>query len=94
MLLGIQAEAARAWLGPKQEAEFEVWPDHVDVVEVFLALATQWRMGPMGGAIGLDYAAIPPTLDLLGHILFGDRRPLFDGLRAMERAALKVWSES
>lgn len=72
--------------------EYEVWPEHYAALEVFTALDTQWRMGPMGGVIGLDYSAISPTLDLI-DVKPHDRRDLFVALRAMERAALKIWQE-
>ncbi|MEO5336869.1 MAG: DUF1799 domain-containing protein [Magnetospirillum sp. WYHS-4] len=67
-------------------------PDNWDALRVFLALGTQWRWiaGPMGArAAGLDYAAIPPTLVLMG---MAATPALFAQLRAMEGAALEVWS--
>jgi hypothetical protein len=69
-----------------------IWPEHVQAVEVFAALLTQWRMGPMGGVVGLDYSAIPPTLDLL-EVAREDRRELFEMLRVMENEAVKVLNE-
>lgn len=36
-------------------ADFEVWEENWQVVEMFLRLQTQWRVG-MSGLIGLDYA--------------------------------------
>lgn len=49
-------------------------------------------MAPMGGVIGLDYAAIPATLDLMG-IDRDDRPELFMQLRIMENEAIKVLNE-
>jgi hypothetical protein len=69
-----------------------IWPEHVQAVEVFAALLTQWRMGPMGGVVGLDYSAIPPTLELMGVETTG-RRELFEQLRIMEREAVKTINE-
>lgn len=52
-------------------------------------MQTQWRIGPAGGAIGLDYGAIEPVLRM--KQIKPCRWPaLFDDLRAMELAALKA----
>ncbi|MDT3708174.1 MAG: DUF1799 domain-containing protein [Thiobacillus sp.] len=69
-----------------------VWPEHEQAVNVFAALLTQWRMAPKGGVVGLDYAAIPPTLELLG--VEREAWPgLFEQLRVMENEAVKVMNE-
>ena len=70
----------------------EVWPDNVATVNVFVAMSTQWRVG-MGGPTGLDYAALPPVLRLLG-VPTADRADVFDGLRTMEDAALETMRKS
>lgn len=64
----------------------ELWPDTVQAFGVFSRLNTQWRVG-VGGRTGLDYAAVPITLELLG-IERAEWPALFDDLRHMERAAL------
>lgn len=69
-----------------------IWPEHEQAVNVFAALLTQWRMAPQGGVVGLDYAAIPPTLELLG--VEREAWPgLFEQLRVMENEAVKVMNE-
>lgn len=51
-------------------------------------MQTQWRAGAQG-VVGLDYSAIEPVLRL--QQIDTARWPaLFDDLRVMERAALKV----
>jgi len=46
----------------------------------------------MGGPTGLDYAGVCTHLDELG--LVGDeRRDIYAGLRAAERASLEAWAE-
>ena len=55
-------------------------------------MSTQWRVGN-NGAIGLDYAALPVVEDRVG-IKPDDRRAVFDGLRAMEEAALAQMAEN
>ncbi len=53
-------------------------------------MGTQWRVG-MGGAIGLDYVALPLVAKALRIKLTPAR---FDGLRVMEGAALVVMGEA
>jgi hypothetical protein len=47
----------------KQQA-FGIWPDNVHPFNVYTRLTTQWRVGGMGGYLGLDYATLPFFLDL------------------------------
>lgn len=71
----------------------EVWPDAWPAFELFEALTTQWRIGGMGVATGLDYAAIPAAAAMLGikrHDLVG----VFPDLRIMEHEALGVMAEA
>lgn len=76
--------------GIVEAAAVPIWPENLPAFEAFAALLTQWRVG-MSGATGLDYAAIPATLDMLG--VSADRRALFADLRAMEAAALDAMRE-
>ena len=55
-------------------------------------MSTQWRVG-MGGVIGLDYTAIPPTGSMLG-MKRKEITEVFHDLRVMEAEALLVMSES
>lgn len=90
---GATPEAIEAAVAPEREkATFEVHADNEWTVSTFLALQTQWRVAVgMGGVahLGLDYAAIPPTMALLG-VPRTQRREVFDGLRVMEAAALPI----
>ena len=67
--------------------DVKVWPDNVPTLNVFVAMSTQWRVGN-NGATGLDYAALPVVEDRVGI------RADFDGLRAMEEAALAQMAEN
>ena len=67
--------------------DVKVWPDNVPTLNVFVAMSTQWRVG-YNGATGLDYAALPVVEDRVGI------RADFDGLRAMEEAALAQMAEN
>lgn len=69
----------------------EVWPDTLPAVNVFVAMATQWRTG-MGGPVGLDYAALPAVFRLVG-VPRAEWSGIFEDLRVMEAEALNVMSE-
>lgn len=69
----------------------ELWPDNVRAVNVFVAMSTQWQVGP-GGPIGLNYAALPAVLRLVG-VPRSEQSDVFDGLRVLEDAALEKMRE-
>lgn len=73
------------------EYGIEVWPDTRQAVLMFIALRTQWRMGPVG-PVGLDYACLPAAFHLRG-IPRNERADLFDDLRVMEDEALRLFAE-
>ena len=64
-----------------------LWPEHHQAWGLFLALRTQWRLGVMGGWLGLDYAAAECVMRM--HKIKDMRRALAQ-LQVMEFAALKV----
>lgn len=66
-----------------------IWllPDVEKVVEVFVSMGTQWRIG-MNGATGLDYSALPFVLKAL-NVLEGEWGDILDDIRLMESVALK-----
>lgn len=70
-----------------QEEEVEVWADIWPAFILFEAMSTQWRVG-MGGAIGLDYPALPLVAKYLE--IDEELMPLaFTDVRVMEAEALK-----
>lgn len=71
-----------------QDEKVEVWPDQHSALSLFVALQTQWRVGP-GGLIGLDYNTLPIVESRLG-IAPEESGELFFSLRVMEDAALAV----
>lgn len=77
--------------GIAQSAEIAIWPENAQALKVFAALGTQWRVG-MSGPTGLDYAAIPPVLDLL-DVKPEQRGELFAALRLMEQEALGAYRD-
>lgn len=69
----------------------EVWECNADAFYVFESMATQWRVG-MAGATGLDYAAMPVVMDMVG--VGKKRRPeVFASVRIMENVALETMAE-
>lgn len=76
---------------PDDERVVYLWPDNVLAWRCWQGVQTQWRVG-MGGATGLDYAGVRAFLD--EQQLAGDeRRDVFAGIQACERATLDVWAE-
>ena len=64
--------------------EIALFPENLLPLELFGAMSSQWR--PNGS--GLDYAALPATLDLLGITDKKQQRQAFDGLRVLEQEAI------
>jgi len=65
-----------------------VFPDNISSVNVFIAMSTQWSMGP-AGPIGLRYEVLPEIWRRTG-IPAADRSAVFDDLRVLEDAALEA----
>ena len=68
--------------------EVGIFADCWNSVMVFEALSSQWRVS-FAGATGLDYQAIPVVLNLKG-IKKNQHEKIFNDIRVMERAALKL----
>lgn len=68
-----------------------LWPDNVLAWNCWQGVQTQWRVGH-SGATGLDYAGVAAFLDEMG-VRADERRGVFSGIRACERATLDAWSE-
>lgn len=73
--------------------EAYLWPCNVPAWNCWCAVQTQWRTGA-AGATGLDYAGVRAYLDEQGIASGSDqRRDIFTGICAAERATLEVWAE-
>lgn len=70
MRFGVSEAEARDYLnaqGDDTPAVFGVWPGNAQALGVFFRLKRQWRLHPFSGKpVGLDHAAIPPTLQMMG----------------------------
>ncbi len=65
--------------------EIEILPDMVDSLRLFAALGTQWRVGPGGGVLGLDYGAMR---EVAGWLEVEPTPRIFDDLRRLESGVL------
>lgn len=80
------ADDIDALLTDELPEDFEVLPENWDAVRTFMRLQSQWKVAPMGGLIGLDYAAVEVVMRLLR---IADTESTFARLQAMEYAALE-----
>ena len=63
-LLGASPEQIAAMVPPR--AEFELWPQHQAAVEAFFHVCHQWRFGPNGRLMALDYPQVEAGWRLAG----------------------------
>ncbi len=86
---GSTEDEIQAALGDGKKSDFEIWPENVETLNMFCSLQTQWRVGPMGGYLGLEY---PGVWSALKGVVRGrkTRRAMFTDIQAMELAALPV----
>lgn len=75
--------------GERKDEFVECWPDNWPIVQVFAGMLSQLNIGGMGGVIGLRYEALPLVFRMY-DIKREDEQDIFDGLRVMERAAVKL----
>lgn len=68
-----------------------LWPDNVAAWQAWISVQTQWRVGGMGGATGLDYAGVRAWLDESGAGA-DERRDWWQAICACEREVLDVWA--
>lgn len=68
-----------------EDDNYEVWEEHWDAVMVFLRCQTQWRMGGMGGPVGLDYGAVEWVIRLYE---ISEPRAVLEDLQVIEGAVL------
>jgi hypothetical protein len=66
--------------------DFEIWPENVDALSMFMRCQTQWRSGP-NGLIGLDYGVV---LELCRLYDVGNKKALLEDLQIMEAEALRL----
>lgn len=86
--MGAPAEVIAAARELKQldEKPFEVWPENWETVIMFSRLSTQWNIN-YSTVIGLNY---PAVFEMMRFYKVEDQEEVFEGIRIMELAALKV----
>ena len=91
--LGVDQDSIDAEVAQELDRDTcKIHPDNETAALAFLALRTQWRLvSGLGGIAfqGLEYAAIPPVLELL-QVPRKQRGSVFAELQVMEQAALAV----
>lgn len=70
---------------------FEVWPENETALRVFLAMDTQWQIGP-GGPVGLIYSSLAEVWQRQ-RVPDEERDEVFEGLRVLEEETLLVVRE-
>ncbi|HMZ01470.1 MAG TPA: DUF1799 domain-containing protein [Burkholderiaceae bacterium] len=71
----------------------EVWPETELAYSTFSRLGTQWRVGGMGSATGLDYTAVLAFIRTL-RLPREQADELFEDIQVMEAEALAVMAEN
>ena len=69
-----------------------IYPDNAQIVDLFCRVMTQWLYYPNGKPSGLNYPSLELPMRIM-RISQDDERDVFDGIRVMELAALKVIRE-
>lgn len=81
-------ELARTGLTPDDYTEaLDIWPENWDSWLFWLQIHTQWRVGGLGGLIGLDYTPVLMLMEKL-HLTEDGWKALWSDVRAMEAAVL------
>jgi len=87
--LDADAAAFNVTIEEEEPELFEVFPENWPVVQMFLRLQTQWRVGGMG-LIGLDYGVAQWLFSLYA---VEDPTAMLEDLQVMEEAVLTAMSK-
>lgn len=74
-----------------EPVEMEVWEENWEAVDAFMRVQTQWKIGSMGGYMGLDYSGVEAALRMLN---VSNTAELFGKIQVMEFAALPVLNKA
>lgn len=66
---------------------FGLWPENNHSLKCFLLVRRQWRIGPLGGVLGLDYLGVKAVLSMRKIKIDTE---LLDDLEVMEGGAMVV----
>ena len=87
---GLQPDDASS---DQPEDKCYLWPCNLPTFNLWQRLQTQWRVGGMGSATGLDYAAVSAYLREVAGIKARALPEIFSALQAMEQASLQEWAK-
>jgi hypothetical protein len=76
---------------PDGPDEFDIWPENLESLNLFLSCQTQWNRGGFNGkALGLKYTEVEAVMRMQG---LTDQAKLFNDIRDMEYAALSEFNK-
>lgn len=76
----------------QSDPDTEVWPDHWEVQQVFVAMGTQVNVAPTGAVIGYSYPALTAVMDA-HQVPAPERRQMLDDFRVIEAEAVQLMRE-
>ncbi len=76
----------------QSDPDTEVWPDHWEVQQVFVAMGTQVNVAPTGAVVGYSYPALLAVMDA-HQVPAAERRQMLDDFRTIEAEALTLMRE-
>ncbi len=90
---GVELEKARAELEKDSSHVYEVWPEHQDVLQVFLAMEKQWRKRIIGKHLVYECLRYESLQTVVWGLEIAMTQTLFRDLQTMEQAALTILNE-
>jgi hypothetical protein len=70
---------------------FHLWPEHEAAFTVFIACRTQWRLAPMGGALGLDYAGVEALIRMRRLVPRQQLPEVMADIQVLEASTVAEW---
>lgn len=74
------------------DPDTEVWPEHAEVMEVFVAMGTQVNVAPTGAVLGYSYPSLLAVMDA-HQVPACARRQMLADFRVLEAEALTLMRE-
>lgn len=71
----------------KKENHFYLWPEHQDVLDLFLRCQTQFRVGGLGQITGFCYDSVLAIAKLYEY---DDLKSVIEDLQVMEIRAIEI----
>tara|TARA_R100000458_G_C8164399_1_gene167236 strand:+ start:224 stop:466 length:243 start_codon:yes stop_codon:yes gene_type:complete len=74
-------------LPKEEEKDFLLWPEHQDVLDLFLRCQTQFRVGGLGQITGFCYDSVLAIAQLYEY---DDLKSVIEDLQIMEIKAIEI----